>query len=973
VVVDVDGDGFSQRFYRARPTAIPVFSTSPIPHAPSTPNTTPKANDSRNRVALNRRESTYGLSDWSESPTASKTWTQRERIKTATCLSLSSDGRFLAVGETGYAPRVLIFNLQDSSSDIPLVSISEHTFGVNAVAWSPDAKFLASLGAANDGFLYIWKIDPRTGAAKLFQQNRCTSFVKGLMWMGNSLVTFGVRHIKVWRVEDVQSTSPVKQKFGGDATRSREQPQRTLPGRNILLGSLIDATFSCAADIGQGRGIVCTEGGDVCLLDDNSEQMKMTKIRDLGFPISCIGLRGDTVYIGGKAGQFTTLDLQRLLNGHREPVIESTESTRGLLAMGFLAKNMVTIDSRRSIDVWNADHVPGADKTATTHIPIPGHGDPIMGIQTLSTPNDAGAAFFTWSGSGQVILWSLDGKVKASFDVPVEQVPTENELDPTNQLSVVRATRGGKLFITADRLGILRIIDFATKDCILETKAHSSDCQSISIYEDDTRLLMASCGRDRTAQLFLRSSDGPFEHFQTLEFAAKVVQVLIPSDDKIITCSFDRTLQVFDLMSKEDEPDVMAAIPQRVMSLKASPSSMVLAPDGKSVYVSLLDRSACQYDLAAGTLSQQFKCTDESGVESAVLDHLIFGQSCTDEPTFLLALSNTDKSVRVYDALTGAFLDREWGHTEAINGVALIEEEDGRRVVSVGSDGTIMVWSLDLRDPVTGTRSRDPSPVKESLSTSTRPPLRRVLSKAELAEFQRPSPSGARRSPPRTLSRRSSKYGLSPSTLRTPIAALQSSPASTILEDATPTRRASSGSPGIRSSSPQPPSPPPKPRGLSRRPSLPAMRTTPPAPTATARKKNSASSLRASYRFGSLSMATEQTCRQLRVYRKKLASPDPIAPNVLAELDQELKLTAAALGDRALRGSKVDVSEELNGLLDEKLERLVVLLDEKWGLKSRGDRDSLVSTLVDSPLSSSPLGELLETRRSSASEVETRI
>ncbi len=110
------------------------------------------------------------------------------------------------------------------------------------------------------------------------------------------------------------------------------------------------------------------------------------------------------------------------------------------------------------------------------------------------------------------------------------------------------------------------------------------------------------------------------------------------------------------------------------------------------------------------------------------------------------------------------------------------------------------------------------------------------------------------------------------------------------------------------------------------------MRTAPPVSGA-ARKKTSSTNLRAGYSFGSLGMATEQTCRQLRAYRKKLTSADPIAGPVLAELDQELRLTAAALGDRAIRSKAM--SEELNGLLDQKLERLVSLLDEKWRLQHR--------------------------------------
>ncbi|KAK3344143.1 WD40-repeat-containing domain protein [Lasiosphaeria hispida] len=948
VVVDVSGEHYSQRFYRARPAAVPVYAVSPVTHASSsTPNSTPKANDSRNRAAPSPRDSLYGNSDWADSP-SSKTWTSRERIKAATCLALSRDGRYLAVGETGYAPRVLIFSLQETSSDIPLVSISEHTFGVRAVAWSPDTKFLASLGAANDGFLYLWKIDPRTGAAKLFQQNRCTSYVKEMVWMGSNLITLGVRHIKVWRVEDGPSISPTKQKFPGDGSFPVPlQAQKPLPGRNILLGSMLDATFSCALAIGEDKAIICSETGSVCLLDDTNKQMKLVKVLEIGFPINCISSRNEDIHIGGKDGQFATLGLNGILEGIPDPTIHNAHSPDGLIAMGFLAENLVTIDTKRSIDVWSPDHIPVSAKSDSNRIPIPGPGDPIVGIQRLSETNTLGAAFFTWSGSGKVHVWDMEGMIRSSYDIPIEQLDTGNDSDPVNQLVVVRATGDGRLFVAGDKLGVLRIMDTATKECIMETKAHSSDCQDITIYENKSRSLVASCGRDRTAQLFHKSSTGEFEHFQTLEFSAKVVQVLIPSDDRILTCSLDRTLQVHDLVTKEGEPDVMAAIPSKLISLRASPSSMVMTPDKKSIYVSLLDRSVCQFDCITGRLLNSFKCNDEGGLESVVLESLIYGQLDTGDLSFLIGLSNTDKSVRIYDAQTGAFMDREWGHTEAINGVTMIENEDsGRKVVSVGEDGTIMIWALDL-EPIAGARMREPSPEKSSFLSFNRPPLRRVLSKAELAEFQRPSSSHGRRSPPRLLQRRPSKFHLLATPIaRTPLFKEQTSPASTIAEG-TPSRRASSGG-GSRSNSPPPPSPKNRSR-MVRRPSLPALNT--PSATVTSRKK-SGTNLRGTYGFGSLSMATEQTCRQLRVYRKKLSSSDSINSDILAELDAELRLTAAALGERAIRSRSVrndpernkPVSETvLSGLLDQYSERLVSMLDEKLRLRlSEEEKDSLI-------------------------------
>ncbi|GJD01815.1 WD domain-containing protein [Colletotrichum higginsianum] len=896
-VVDVDGEHYAQRFYRARPTATPVYGSASLSNNYSAPST-PKANDSRNRVAAGIRES----QSWSDSP--SSTWTSRERIKAATCLALSRDGRYLAVGETGYAPRVLIFNLEDASSDVPLVSLSEHGFGVRVVAWSSDTRWLASLGTSNDGFLFIWRIDPRTGAAKLYQQNRCTSTIKGMVWMGNSLVTLGVRHIKIWRVEEPQSTSPSKSRFN-EANSTPQPPQRLLNGRNVLLGSLLEASFSCAAVVDETNIIICSEAGDVCMVEDDGKQTRLIKCLNVDFPITSITIRHATAYLSGKAGQVATLNVRAVLDSLPDSVLSQSVAPSGLVAMGFLTENLVTIDEKHTVDIWSSSYLPGKNEEDPSHVSIPGHGDQILGIQTLAKPNDQGADFFTWSGSGKVIFWDMKGRIKCSLDVPIEQAIPENEMDPVNQLNVVRATRAGKMLVAADKFGVLRIMDLSTKECLLETKAHSSDCQDITIYEDDNKFLLATCGRDRTVQLFHRSSTGEFRHYQTLEFAARVVQTLIPAEDKIITCSLDRTLQVYDIVCKEDDVDEIAALPSRTNILKAAPTSFALGLDDRTAFVSMLDRSVCQYDLSNGKLLNCFKCVDEGGYETAIMDSLIFSQPSGKDSGVLLGVSNTDKSVRLYDAHSGQFVDREWGHTEAINGVTLTDDDDGsQRVISVGSDGTVMLWGIEGEDAAPSSISRDPSPMKDG-SAAARPPLRRVLSKAELAEFQRPSSAqGGRRSPPRTIRRRTSRYGLSNS-VSTPKTAMQSSP----LAEDTPSRRSSgsqSGSPPIS----------PKSR-TSRRPSLPSLGLPP---------KKSSPNLRG---FGSLNMATEQTCRSLRAYRKKLSSADPLSEDVIFELEQELRLTAAALGERATRTKAMHDTALLSGLLDQYEERLASMLDEK--------------------------------------------
>ncbi|KAK2001856.1 WD domain-containing protein [Colletotrichum falcatum] len=896
VVVDVDGQHYAQRFYRARPTATPVYGSAPLSQS-NTPST-PKANDSRNRVAPGIRDS----QSWSDSP--GSTWTSRERIKAATCLALSRDGKYLAVGETGYAPRVLIFSLEDTSSDVPLVSISEHGFGVRAVAWSSDTKWLASLGTANDGFIFIWRTDPRTGSAKLYQQNRCTSTVKGMVWMGNNLVTLGVRHIKIWRVEEVQSTSPSKPK-SSEASSTPQPPQRLLGGRNVLLGSLLEATFSCAAVVDETSIIICSEAGDVCMVEDDGKQSRLIRCLNVGFLVTSITIRHATAHLSGKDGQFATLSVRAVLDSLPDAVLSRSVAPSGLVAMGFLTDNLVTVNEKHTVDIWGPNYLPGNTEEDPSHISIPGHGDQILGIQALSKPNDQDADFFTWSGSGRVIFWDMKGSIKCSIEVPIEQVIPENEIDPINQLNIVRATRAGKMLVAADKFGVLRIMDLSTKECLLETKAHASDCQGVTIHEDDNKFLLATCGRDRTVQLFHRTSTGEFRHFQTLEFAARVVQALIPANDKIMTCSLDRTLQVYDIVCKPDNVDEIAALPSRTNILKAAPTSFTLGLDDRTAFVSMLDRSVCQYDLSNGKLLNCFKCVDEGGCETAILDSLIFSQPPGKDTGVLLGVSNTDKSVRLYDAQSGQFVDREWGHTEAINGVTLTDDDDGsQRVISVGSDGTVMFWGMEGDDLVTITISSEPSPMKDG-PAAARPPLRRVLSKAELAEFQRPSSAqGGRRSPPRPIRKRTSRYGLG-SSVGTPKTAIQSSP----LAEDTPSRRSSGSQSG---------SPPVSPKSkASGRPSLPSLGLPP---------KKSSPNLRG---FGSLNMSTEQTCRTLRAYRKKLASTDHLSEDVIFELDQELRLTAAALGDRATRTKALHDSALLSGLLDQYEERLASMLDEK--------------------------------------------
>ncbi|KFY20620.1 hypothetical protein V493_07645 [Pseudogymnoascus sp. VKM F-4281 (FW-2241)] len=119
-------------------------------------------------------------------------------------------------------------------------------------------------------------------------------------------------------------------------------------------------------------------------------------------------------------------------------------------------------------------------------------------------------------------------------------------------------------------------------------------------------------------------------------------------------------------------------------------------------------------------------------------------------------------------------------------------------------------------------------------------------------------------------------------------------------------------------------SPPPSPKGRS---NLGARK----ASLVDLRGRNKSAGPASYNEFGSVNMATEQVCRTLRAYRKKLTSSETIKEDGLKELDQELRLTAQAVLEKSLKTRKISEAA-LAGLLDQYSERLVSIFDEKLRL-----------------------------------------
>ncbi|KAI5197007.1 WD40 repeat-like protein [Aureobasidium subglaciale] len=898
VVATVDHDGnISQRFFRANPTqpshrsnCPPAISASPA--------------DTRLRSPLPPLERT----EWIDSPSGIKHGSVRERVKAATAVSFSPNGRFLAVGETGYKPRVLVFSLAEKSYvDSPVASICEHTFGVQSVSFGPDSKYLASLGTVNDGFLYIWTIDERGCTPTLVASNKCTTSVRQMAWMGFSLVTVGLRFIKVWRPNDLPASVNEKSERGYGLYNRQHKP---LAGRNTLLGDLLDATFTCVAPFAGTKAIVCTEGGDVCILDDEDKSQRLIRVANLDFSITAVCIGPDLkAVITGLDGSIEVLDLDELTKSSAllgtPPGYKSSQkpSTSGFVAAGSIGDAIVTVDNSHGIQLRTiCPKSPNEKPDYAVIQKLPAHSDAVLGVRAITAPNEQDIAFISWSANGTVIFWSSQCEAKAMVSVSMDQYV--DMYNVVNELKTVVAFGNVSHAVTGDKYGVLRVSNLQTGEDVSRVRAHAGEITDIAIHEDSAYTLVASSSRDRTIQLLTWSS-GQLHLLQTLdEHAGSVTCVLFAKDgEQLISCSADRTVVVREAARQPGSGPPLFII-TRTITLKNSPTCLRMSLFDDTLLVSATDRTIQLVGTRTGRVMSSFKASDTDGGDAVVMSSLVHLPSTAGSP-IVAGVASSDKSVRMYSE-DGTLLARDWGHTEGVTDIALLKSHTApddlaaMKLVTVAADGTIFIWATVPERP----RSRDYDVAPSFASTapgivSTEQPLRKVISHSEIARFQRSRSNKTENSesaPTAMAATASTGLKKKPSRLsiRPPPPRLEPSPLGTLRNGLTVKNRQRSPSPTPPSPSPRlPPSPRTHPRSVPGRHRL-SVGAVPPllASPAVERASKDGKIEASTSGFGSVAASTEQLSRMLRAYRQKFdGSCTGLTGEKLRELEKELDNT----------------------------------------------------------------------------------
>lgn len=219
-------------------------------------------------------------------------------------------------------------------------------------------------------------------------------------------------------------------------------------------------------------------------------------------------------------------------------------------------------------------------------------------------------------------------------------------------------------------------------------KSHRFGVTALALSRNGSSIFTA--GRDGTVREWesvpTRSADCKRQH-RIAEGATKTFDehvdwvndlVLMKGDERLLTCSSDTTIKVWNTARPEKSLRTLAEHSDYVKALTCVPSNRVASAS--------LDGRVIVWDLVTGRNHMTCGDTERTPAPSSI--YCLSGS--TDAQT--VVAGSTDRSISVYDLRTGERVVRLRGHSDSIRCVCL--KHDGTQMLSGSTDTTVKLWDL---------------------------------------------------------------------------------------------------------------------------------------------------------------------------------------------------------------------------------------------------------------------------------------
>ncbi|CEP24629.1 unnamed protein product [Cyberlindnera jadinii] len=600
-------------------------------------------------------DETQGTGDLSSSSSPPKA---QQKVKTISCIAISPDEKYLAVGESGAHPRILLFSLAPDSNSFPVVSISEHSFGITALQFSPESNYLMSVGDTHDGFIYIWKISGCN--ATMVGVNKCTSQINGLLWNDDNIITYGVRYIKIWTFTESERKSMIQ-------------------GKNVILGNFLNGNFvsatPCFDETLEDDIFFLTSLGEICGYNfkTNTLKLRYTNLEDskLGVVISD-QYSGKILIATDHIEELPHSELVNDIAKENDVLIDSPSKVKfnpPITCVKQVSANIfVYITSNEEIQLYSA--ITGK----SVHL-IDSLSKSVNGVKKTTS-----GKVITWTREG--ILKCIEEKTLDMKDVIALKVKPIPNVVIENHITAIDLTPNGD-FIAGDAYGTLTVYS-PEGDVIFSVQAHEFSINDVTFLEIEKFQFIISIGRDRMIQIFARTDQNHAEItnewsiYQTLaDHKANLLQIIF-HEHKLYVSSADRSISIHKF---EVDQDVVSINKEKTITVKSTPTSISIS--GEEMLVFTMDKQLTVFNLHTVESIRNMKLCDENGdsllIDSAIVTH-----------ANQIVCSCSDKSIRIFNYITGRQLSVSWGHSEATKFLVYFSDH----LITLSNSGCLFSWAL---------------------------------------------------------------------------------------------------------------------------------------------------------------------------------------------------------------------------------------------------------------------------------------
>ncbi|ELU17931.1 hypothetical protein CAPTEDRAFT_22608, partial [Capitella teleta] len=626
--------------------------------------------------------------------------------KAFTCLAFSRDGKHLVTGETGHQPAVRVWEVES------LTQVSEfvaHKFGINCVDFSPNSKFIVSIGSQHDMGINVfnWKSNLKMASNKVANKVTAVCFSED----SNAFVTVGTRHVKFWDLDS--------------SCKSRINQTVPLNGRNAILGDQKNNVF-CAVAFGQGAQsssvYTVTQSGLLCEFNEQRQLSKWVELRTNS--AYSLAVCGNNIFIGCTEGIIRVFNAQlhfvstlpkphplgvdvaamNTLSDVKAPL--QSQAYADVIALRFdrCTQRLVAVYNDHSLYLWDVRDPKKVGKTRSFLF----HSSCIWAVERALPEG----SFITASGDNTIRIWNLDPQMDSGtpfrrnlysnellkiiyadpenanlsdkeYNLGGKTDKTDTNFQEKNGVRVIQVSPDGQQLASGDRIGNIRIHRLQDMQQIKILEAHDSEVLCLEFCKPQLGVrLLASASRDR--MLHILDVEQDFGLVQTLDChsaAITAVHFVQEGEDELVllSCGADKSLL---FSTAQQNPDFQFVLGRHLVS-QTTLYDMTVDPTGKYVATACQDRNLRIYNVKNG---KQKKCYPASVASDGVLLRVEL------DPSGSYVATSCDKCVSIYNFFSGECVASMMGHSEVITAIKFTN--DLRHVITASGDGCIFMWRL---------------------------------------------------------------------------------------------------------------------------------------------------------------------------------------------------------------------------------------------------------------------------------------